>query len=204
MNVLALKTALELRGISCIELGEERPAKKSITVSRSFSHTTGDINHLRQAVVTFITRGAEKLRKEKKEAKYVGVFVRTNPYSQVDAQYSGYTFTCLPYPTDNTMELIRGGVGCLEKIYREGFLYKKAGILLGDFFDKSLARFDMFDERDLIKSTVLMQTLDKINSIYGSKTIYFGGGGKQQKWLPKASMKSKSYTTKWGDIITAY
>lgn len=201
MNVLGLKTAYELRGISCIDLEEHSEAKKGITVTRSFSSKLTTEDELREAIVTFATRACEKLRREKKQAKYLKVFIRTNYFCPQDAQYYNHLGMSLPYPTDYTPDIINWATMALSKIYKKGYLYKKAGIMLSDFYDKSDSKKDMFDNVNHIKNTNLMRALDNINNIHGSRSVFFAGSGIDQSWLPLSQMKTKAYTTSWRDIL---
>jgi DNA polymerase V len=201
MSVLGLKTAYELRGESCIELEEQSEAKKGITVSRSFSSKLTSEEQLRQAIVNFVTKAAQKLRREKKQAKHINVFIRTNHFSPMDKQYSNHLGIALPYPTDFTPDLIEAAASTLSKIFREGYLYKKAGVMLTDFYDKCDKPKDMFDIKNRIDNTNLMNALDKINAKHGSRTVFYAGSGIEQKWQPKSDLKSKCYTTSWNNIL---
>ena len=203
-NILGVKTAHELRGISCIDLVEVAEPKQSITVSRSFGKEIRDYQILNQALSFFVSIAAEKLRKSGQMAKSISVFIRTNPFSKNLNQYGNSTNITLNYPTDSTPILLSAVSTALQNIYKPDFSYKKAGILLNDFCPKTNQAFDLFDKPQLRKmSSKLMNVMDKINNSYGRRTIFYASSGTTQQWLPKSSMRSASYTSNWDELILA-
>ncbi len=203
-NVLGLKTIYELRGISCIDLIEVSEPKKSIMVSRSFGKDIDDLEILKQATSYFLSRAAEKLRKTKQMAKSVSIYIRTNPFAKNQKYYSNSITLTLANPTDATNELLSALDKALPTIYRPGFAYKKAGVLLCDFCAKTSKPFNLFDKSEVkAANSKLSATLDSINMIYGSRTIYYASSGVNQVWMPQRNMKSGAHTSKWNEIITA-
>ena len=203
-NILGVKTAHELRGISCIDLVEVAEPKQSITVSRSFGKEIRDYQILNQALSFFVSIAAEKLRKSGQMAKSISVFIRTNPFSKNSNQYANSTNITLNYPTDSTSILLSAVSTALQNIYKPDFSYKKAGILLNDFCPKTNHAFDLFDKPQLREmSSKLMNVMDKINNSYGRRTIFYASSGTTQQWLPKSSMRSASYTSNWNELILA-
>jgi len=203
-NILAVKTAHELRGISCIDLVEVAEPKQSITVSRSFGNEIRDYQILNQSLSFFTSTAAEKLRKSGQMAKSISVFIRTNPFSKKPNQYGNSANITLNYPTDSTPILLSAVNTALQHIYKPDFSYKKAGILLNDFCLKTTKAFDLFDKPQLREEgSKLMTVIDKINHTYGRQTVFYASSGTAQQWLPKSSMKSASYTSNWDELILA-
>ena len=204
-NILGLKTAYELKAISCIDLIEVIEPKKSITVSRSFGKEITDYDILYQALCYFTARAAEKLRKSGQHAKAISIFIKSNPFSKNKEQYRNAATIILDYPTDSTSTFLAALNKALKIIYKEEYSYKKAGILINDFCLKTNIELSLFDQQQLNKnSSKLTKVIDKINRIHGKNTIFYASCGTNQEWLPKSHMKSPSYTSNWNDIVRAY
>jgi DNA polymerase V len=132
-NVVLEKTVRELRGQACIELEEIAPAKKSIVKSRSFGQPVTDINELREAVSAFTTRAAEKLRQQQSYATLITTFIHTSPFNPDPAQRHAASYAVkLPAPTDSTLQLVNTSIWILKQIYKPGFRYIKAGVMLDE------------------------------------------------------------------------
>lgn len=201
-NILGVKTAHELRGISCINLVEVAEPKQSITVSRTFGKEIKDYQVLNQALAFFASRAAEKLRDSNQMAKSISVFIGTNPFSKNSNQYGNSANISLNYHTDSTPIILSSVSRVLQNIYKKDFSYKKAGILLTDFCPKTNQAFDLFDKPKLRERDLrLMNAIDKINNTSGRRTIFYASSGITQEWLPKSNMKSASYTSNWKDLI---
>jgi len=204
-NVLGLKTAYELRGVSSIDLAEVEEPKKSITVSRSFGKDIYHYEELKQAVAYFTSRAAEKLRKSGQIANSISIFIRTNPFTGNSKQYANAVSITLPLPTDATNEMLIAAEKALTSIYRSGYAYKKAGVLLCNFQPKTTKALNLFDKpKAREKANKLMKALDQINNSYGSRTLFYASSGITQKWAPQSNMKSGAYTSNWNDIIKVY
>ncbi|KKB96336.1 DNA polymerase IV [Candidatus Arcanobacter lacustris] len=200
-NILGLKTTLELRGKSCIDLEEVADPKKSITVSRSFSRDIQEFEELSQAIAYFTARAAEKLRSSNQMTKSFSIFIQSNPFAKDSKAYSNSCNITLPYPTDSTPELLNNINKALIKIYHNDYSYKKAGILLYDLQAKSTKSIDLFDKRNIKRDTSLMNALDQINQNYGRRTIFIASTGISHSWLPKSNMKSDGYVSNWNEIV---
>jgi DNA polymerase V len=201
LNILGLKTQAELRGYSCIDLEMLEEPKKSITVSRSFSETVQELEELTEALVRFVSRGGEKLRKSDFAAKQLIVFIRTNPFNrEKQPYYSNSAAVSLPYASDYTPELIEYALRALNRIYKPNYEYKKLGVYFTALEPKQEIIHDLFEYRDNTYNTKLMNALDKINQKMGRGTVSYLGAGLNPKWYPKANMCSPQYTTNWKHI----
>lgn len=203
MTVVGLRVKKELEGVSCLEMELIPTAKKVICTSRSFGESQTELEPIREAVATYAARCGEKLRRQHSCAGMLMVFIHTNGFKANEPQYER-NFVCkLPVPTNNTMELIRYALFALEAIYRKGYRYKKAGVLVLDIVPENQVQGALFDRVDRPKHAAVMKTLDAINSKYGRDTLKVAaqGTGKDKKWRLRQEKLSPSYTTKWDDII---
>ncbi len=202
-GVTVARTQAELHGTSCLSLVEIQPPKQQIVSSRSFGRPVRSKASLREALTLYTTRAAEKLRREGQLAALVQVFVRTNPFRNQDPQYGRSVSIALRQATDDTGQLLAGALRGLDEIYREGFAYAKAGIMLSELRPRSLQCTDLFgSDRDRERREQLMGTLDAINRRYGKGTLGLGIAGLQspRNWTMRRGNKSPSYTTCWAEL----
>ena len=204
-SVLMERTIRELNGESCIPLEEIAPLKKQLVCSRGFGIPVSSLSELSEAVITYATRVAEKLRRQRSVTAMVYVFIQTNPFKKKDRQYNPGRFVPLTNPTDDTRILIRAVLTGLKSIYKPGFSYKKAGVLLDDLLPFNQHQESLFDDKESqTHSEFLMQAIDEINDTMGSGTIKFLGEGLEKQWRAKAEKKTRCYTTRVDEIPVAY
>ncbi len=200
MTIMGLRTVHELRGIPCIPLEEAPPPKQGIVCSRSFGTPVRDLNQLREALASYTSRGAEKLRLEKSIASFITVFITTNPFTG-DPQYSNAAGCRIPVATSHTPLLMGCARGLLEKIYRKGYRYKKVGVMLSDIIPENEAQLDLFSPfGKMEENRSLMRTLDRINRSMGRGSLTFAAEGIAKKWQMRRAFLSKRYTTRWDEI----
>lgn len=201
LTVTGLRTHAELRGVSCISFSEAPPSRKSIACTRSFGRPITDFEEMREAVATYASRAAEKLRRFQLKAGAMQVFMRTNEFNN-DPKYSG-SITLEVEPTADSFALIGSATRAAYGLWRDGFRYFKAGIILIDLYTpKELPALDMFASRDPEKSKMLMGALDAINGRYGRESIRPGGLAKRSGgWSMKRKNLSPCYTTRLSDIL---
>ena len=201
MGISGFRILQELKGVSCYPLEQYPPPKKEITVSRSFKHPVEDIADISEAVAAYASNGAEKLRKAHLEAGVIVVFLMTNPYSR-ESRYFNMKTIQLPFPTSDTSKLIKYACIGLSKIYRKGYMYKKAGIILRDLASDSRAQMTLFDYKNKWKSKEVMRVLDNTNKRFGSDSVRYAATGstKNQKWKTVFQRRSPSYTTNWNQL----
>ncbi|WP_145569142.1 translesion error-prone DNA polymerase V subunit UmuC [Yersinia mollaretii] len=197
-GVVVERTVLELNGIPAITI-DTLPTKQQIIVSRSFGERITDKESLRQAICKYAERSAEKLRAERQYCKHIIVFIRTSPFAINEPFYSNNYSIKLMLATQDTRDIVSAATRALDAIWREGFRYQKAGIMLNDFCDKP-GQIDLFDEMPpRANSDPLMNIIDKINQS-GLGKIWFAGQGIQQAWAMRRDLLSPCYTTKWSDL----
>ncbi len=197
-TIVGLKLVHELRGTPAIDWKAVTPPKKGICVSRSFGEPVTTLEGLQQALAAYVSRAAEKLRRQKSLASVVTIFFHSNPFND-DAKLQRSGVVELPCPTATTNELIHFVSEAAARLYRDGFKFKKAGVLLSGIVN-STRQLNLFYARDRIRDATLMSTLDRINHEFGSRMVRFGAEGIDQRWAAKFEMKSPRYTTRWEEL----
>ena len=201
MGVVGEKTFLELCGVSCIELELIPSDKKSCCVSRSFSKPVEKIDDLEESVSSYGTRVAEKIREEGLVAESMNIFVLTNYFNRKEKQYSNSIKLQLPYPTNNSIKIVKRALEGIKKIYRQGYRYKKAGVILYGLTKAKQTRGLLDYDRE--SSDSIMNTLDRINERYGSSTIRLASEGVDKSWSMRRESVSPCYTTRFDDLVEA-
>ena len=199
LSITGLYIVKELRGIKCFELEDEPASKKGITSSRSFGKAVTDLKDLEEAVATYVSRAAEKLRDEKLAARYLRVYIRTNHFN-LDKKYIAGKGVYLPVATAYTPTLIHYALELLKTIYKEGYRYYKAGITFMDLVPEGSAQQNLFVQFDHHKETRLMQSVDKLNARFGVGAITYAAMGIEQGWKMKREFGSPHYTTSFTDL----
>ena len=199
-SVVLERTVRELNGESCIELEEIPPTKKQIVCSRSFGVKVTQFELLREAVCEYATRATEKLRKEQQQAKVLTVFIRTSPFKDNEPQYSNAASGELLIPSCDTRDFIELASHLLKRIWKDGFRYAKAGVMLSDFYDPGMFQPGLFDDVSTrSNSQQLMSVLDTINQS-GAGKVFFAGQGTKKDWSMKREHLSPAYTTRWDQL----
>ena len=211
-NIVIERTWRELNGEDCVP-NEEMAKKKSICTSRSFNGMITDLDGLRTHVSNYAARCAEKLRQQGTVASIVGVFLNTNVFREDLPQYWNFQEMRLITPTSSTITIVKAANDVLQKLYRQGFHYKKAGVIVMGIGPNSPIQQDLFDTNaeQFEKMRKLDAVIDRINKLNGSETIVLGsqqytqkdGKGKANVFANaiKHDFKSKNPTTRWSDII---
>lgn len=202
MSVVGLRTQKELLGIPCIDLEHTAPPKKAIATTRSFGEMQTDLGILSEAVASFAASCAQKLRKQHSVAQIVMVFAHTNYFRSDLPQYSASKTITLPVPTSSTIELVHYALVALKSIYRTGYRYKKAGVIVSGISTNQHIQTSLFDKIDREKHNKLMVIMDKLNDKYGRNTVRVAAQGTGRKWKLRQERVSPMYTTRWDDIIT--
>lgn len=200
LTVMGHKTILELRGYSCIGIDEAPQSKKSIVTSKSFGRQVTDLAELAEAVSTYVTISAEKLRRQKSVAGHIMVFLSTNRFKE-GPQYNNSISTTMFPPTAYTPDMIHTALALLEELYLEGFEYKKAGVMLADIMSEddvplSFIETNYLDDRRY----KLMQAVDRLNQAHGRDTVFVASSGVKKDWEMRRAKLSPRFTTCWNDI----
>ena len=211
-NIVIERTWRELNGEDCVP-NEEMAKKKSICTSRSFNGMITDIDGLRTHVSNYAARCAEKLRQQGTVASIVGVFLNTNAFRDDLPQYWNFQEMRLVTPSSSTITIVKAANEVLQRLYRQGYHYKKAGVIVMGIGPNSPIQQDLFDinAEQFEKMKRLDAVIDRINKVNGTETIVLGsqqytqkdGKGKANVFANaiKHDFKSKNPTTRWSDII---
>lgn len=202
MSVIGLRIQKELLGTPCIELELFAPPKKSIATTRSFGEMQNNFTHISEAVATFAASCAQKLRKQKSVAQIIMVFIHTNYFRKDLPQYSATKTITLTSPTSNTTEIVHYATIALKSIYKSGYHYKKAGVIVSGISTNQHIQTSLFDTFNRQKYDKLMAVIDKINDKYGKDTIKIATQGSERRWKIRQEHLSPKYTTRWNNIIT--
>ena len=198
-SVVLERTVRELKGERCLNLDDDISSKKQIVVSRSFGERVSDLKTLKPIVSNFAVRAAEKLRHEKRKCSQVSVFVRTSPFNQNKPQHSGIKTIELFTPTNDTRDILTATKKGLLPIFKSGYDYAKAGIILNKFSDETIRQQLLFKDPNSPKENAeFMRYIDKMNAY--ETQVYFASQN-TKKWSPmKQNMTSPKYTTNWNQL----
>ncbi len=201
LTVVGLRIQQELCNLRSNELELHTSPKKAICTSRSFGSMTSDLEVLYEAVANFTAQCGYKLRKQDSCAHLLTLFIHTNPHRTELPQHAESITLTLPVATSDTAELCRYAWVALQKIYREGYHYKKAGVIVSGIINKNEVQSTLFDEEDRSKNEKMMQILGNINSRYGSQTLKLAAQGFQKKWKLRQERLSAGYATQWDNLM---
>lgn len=202
MTVVGERTWLELHGESCIDLERDVPAKKQICTSRAFGENATSLAELEEAVSTYAGMCAEKLREQKGLAIALMVFIHTNHFNERVPQYARNCVLNLSVPSNNTAEIVKYALTALRMIYKDGFSYKKAGVIITEIVPDNAVQLNLFDNEVREKHDKLSAVMDKLNSGFKHQVLRLAVQGTERKWKLKQEKLSPCYTTNINDIIT--
>jgi len=202
MGIVGLRLKKELEGKSCLQLEEVRPKKKAIGTAKSFGKKLSDYNLISEALAYYVSECAVKLRKQKSCTQQMMVFLHTNQFSNFDKQYYRNIVVALPQATNSTIELVKYAEKALKKIFRDGYRYKKVGILLTGLMPENEIQGNLFYNIDTSKHKAVMKTLDSLNQKMGKATVQIASSGNnRRKWKIRQEQLSPKYTTSWKELL---
>lgn len=200
-NVVLARTVMELQGTSCLKLEDIHEPQRQLIHSRSFGHLVTTLEDMEEAVQEFITIAAAKLRQRQLQAAMVGVFIQTNPNRMQDNQYRNGINLALPTPTQDTRLLAQLALNGLKQIYKPGYRYKKAGVVLTALSDLQHCQSDWLNPGDDERSKALMKTIDCINQGMGGNTLRWGLPSHAEHWQMRRAMRSPRFTSCWEELM---
>lgn len=200
-NVVLERLVHELRGTPCIALEETSPDRKSIMASRSFGRPVRSREELAEAVATYTTRAAEKMRSQGLATRRLMVFAHTNSFKPEEPQYHAVQPVTLPVATADTGKLIAAAERGLAAIWRPGFSYKKAGVVFLDLLPAANAQPGLFDAPDSPRAQARMRAIDTLNRRFGRDTVTFAAAGRRRAWKLRNEFLSPRYTTSWDELL---
>ncbi|MEE4179021.1 MULTISPECIES: translesion error-prone DNA polymerase V subunit UmuC [Pseudomonas syringae group] len=201
-SVVIEKTARELAGVSCLELGEAAPPKQEICCSRMFGKRLTTIEPIKEAVATYTQRAAEKLRSQNSLCKKIRVSIRTGMFNPDEAKYANGALVELPYPTNDVRLMTKAATEAVSRLFRPGFKYSKAEVLLLDLRQPGEFTDDLFAACQPAAAEKVMGVLDEVNSRWGRGTLRAGSVPADPQWAMRRDLMSQSYTTKLDQLWT--
>jgi DNA polymerase V len=201
-SVVIEKTARELAGTPCLELDDPDPPKQEICCSRMFGTRLTELAPIKEAVATYMMRASEKLRAQKSLCKKMRVSIRTGMFNPEEAKYANGVVIDMPYPTDDVRLLTRAAVDALDRVYRPGFKYSKAEVLLMSLCQPGQYTDDLFAVSQPTESSRVMAVLDQINERWGRGTLRAASVPSSPAWAMRREMMSQSYTTRLDQLWT--
>ncbi|EXF95822.1 DNA polymerase V subunit UmuC [Pseudomonas fluorescens HK44] len=195
-SVVIEKTARELAGTPCLELDEPPPQKQEICCSRMFGKRLKELPPIKEAVATYMMRASEKLRAQNSLCKKIRVSIRTGMFNPEEAKYANGVVVDLPYPTDDVRLLTKAAVDALDRVFRPGFNYSKAEVMLLNLCQPGEYTDDLFATSQPTEATRVMAVLDQINGRWGKGTLRPASVPTNPDWGMRREMMSQSYTTK--------
>ena len=199
-NVLGAKTVMELRGIPCINLETEETKRKSCCVSRSFGRKVESLNKLKESITTHCLNAAEKIRNDNQTTRSITVFIRTSPFDKNRKYYSNSLTIDLPVATNNSLELVKVAIEGLKKIYKYGYFYQKAGVILSKLSEAGEKNLNLLTPILENKSQTLMKAIDVTNAKYGRNVISVAQAGINNSWKMRREHSSKIDTASFDSL----
>lgn len=198
-SIVGLRLQRELMGIMTLDLDEVKN-KKAIATTRSFEKNLSSLNEVKERISTFAVSCAEKLRKQNSCTNLILVFLHTNSHRKDHRQYGKSIVVKLPYPTNSSLTINKYAQIGLKSIFKEGYYYKKAGVMVMGIVPENQRQLNMFCKENP-KHLSLMKTIDKLNNITGQKKVRLGSQDLGRTWKMRQERLSKKYTTDWNELL---
>ena len=202
MTVVGLRLQKELKGEPCIPMEHNPQKKKEICTSRSFGTMVTELDELKQAVSMYATRCSEKLRAQNSCTNLVEVFLHTNPFRPDLPQYKNVRFVRLPVASNSTLSIVQAALRGLRSIYRAGYQYKKAGVIVSGLVPSNTIQYNLFHSTDEDRHMRLMNAMDTVNDREGRDILRVAEQGFDRRWTLRQERLSPCYTTRWADFMT--
>lgn len=203
-SVVIEKTARELSGTPCLDLGEVEPPRQEICCSRMFGERVTTVEPIREAVATYTQRAAEKLRAQNSLCKKIRVSIRTGMFNPDEAKYANAALVELPYPTCDVRLMTKAATEAVNRLFRPGFKYSKAEVLLMDLRQPGEFTDDLFAPGQPVAAGKVMGVLDEINGRWGRGTLRAASVPAKPEWAMRRDLMSASYTTRLDELFLAY
>jgi DNA polymerase V len=203
MTVTGGRTVYELRGISCMPLELVEPTRKGIAVTRSFGKPVTEWTEMREALASYATRAAEKMRRYKVAADNLFVFMHTNTFNN-DPFYSNGASARFPATTNDTGEVVGLSIRLGERLWRDGFRYAKCGVMITELLPEETRQPALWGDLDRERRERVWKTMDKLNASLGRNTVrVLSAGPKDGAWKLRAEYRSPRWTTRWDELPKA-
>ena len=194
------RTQRELTGVPCLEMEEIPQPRKNTCCSRSFGKPVTGLGELEEAVANYAVRATRKVRAEGSLACGLQVFLTTNRFRKDQPQYSNSRTLSLDEPTDDPIRIVRNAKALLSSIYRNGYAYKKAGVLLLDLVSGRSRQGLLFEEHGDERRRGFVNALEEVAARYGQSVAFLAAQGVRRSWSMKRQSRTPRYTTCWDDL----
>ena len=202
-GVVGVRLIKELNGTTCIPMKDPLEVKKMIATTRMFGRPVFELSDIKEAIVTYTSRAAEKLRRQYCAAGMLQVFVVTNGNRNEKYEYnpqSRYQYTTFAKATSDTSELIRYALPLADKLYQPGLKYLKAGVILSSLVPDNSIQANLFAREEENKKRYLMNAVDNINFSHRDDVVKYVASGLKRNWKMRQELRSKRYTTRWDEL----
>jgi DNA polymerase V len=203
-GVVGVRLLKELKGETASEMQEELVNKKMIATTRMFGSPVKNISDIKEAIATYTSRAAEKLRRQHSAASTVSVFVvpkEQNYNTRFQHGPSISSYTTLPVATSVTNELIKPAVNLVDDLYEQGRIYKKAGVMLSGIVPDESIQANLFAEEPENNKRMLMSMLDNVNFAMRDDILKFARSGTTRDWKMRQELRSPRYTSRWEEMF---
>jgi len=201
-GIVGVRLIKELNGMPCIEMKHPLTTKKMIATTRMFGKPVYELKELKEAVATYISRVAEKLRRQNSAAGSLSLFLMNND-NRLWNQYhptSKSSYVILPSPTYLTHVLIANAMPLVEALYNKGSKYIKAGVILGNIIPSDMIQFNLFESEESAQSKKLMHIIDNVNFSMRNDILKFATTGTTKNWKMRQEKRSQRFTTRWDEL----
>lgn len=203
-GVVGARLIRELRGQPSIDMREPLESKKMIATTRMFGDPVNNITDIKEAVATYTSRAAEKLRRQQSAASMVSVFIVAKEEDHMADFHRGNSisdYTTLPSATSATHRLIKPAVEIVDRLYETGTWYKKAGVMLSGLVPDDSIQANLFADEQVNEQRLLMDMVDNINFSMRDDVIKFASSGTKRDWKMRQALRSPRYTTRWDELF---
>jgi DNA polymerase V len=204
-GVVGIRLLKELKGESVSRIDEALNSKKMIATTRMFGSPVSSIDEIKEAIATYTSRAAEKLRRQKSAANVISVFVVPKEASTSERFRHGPSvgsYTTLPFATAATHELIKPAMKLVDKLFEQGKRYKKAGVTLSGLVPDDTIQGNLFTVETNDNKRLLMSMVDNVNFAMRDDMVKFAASGTTRNWKMRQEMRSPRYTSRWDELKT--
>lgn len=205
-GINGIKLIRELKGLQSHGMQAPRTEKKMIATTRMFGKEVSDWQEIEEALATYATRCAEKLRRQHSAVKRIDVFLiqKSTPYKEIGIHYQRGTHIggcqLLESPTQISPDIIKAAVAVGKTLFEQGGIYKKAGVILSDLVPDNALQSNLFVPPSNNRRKKLMNVIDNMNAAYRGDILKFGTSGTQKNWKMRSEKRSQRYTTRWDEL----
>jgi nucleotidyltransferase/DNA polymerase involved in DNA repair len=205
LYVVGERMVWELRGVVCQPLELTPKPKKHLSVAHTFGRPIEKEEELSEALCHYLAKATEKLRQQQSVARFVSIFIHTNPFAKDMPEYATSTSGHLLFPSAFPPDFFPLIKDLLARIFQPGYRYKRAGVFLSELRPETVVQHDLFGDFSLSeyeRNCLLMQEVDRLNRLLGHDSVIFAAQGITREWQAKPRFLSRRFTTQWRELLT--